>query len=188
MPRPRPLSPEEAKRTLANRLGTRIAPRLRQFATRFGIRSKRVFLVWTKFTGSERGEGNENIISRIELLPTPRVTDLSSITYQPYSAGVLPVGSVRVDKIALTVTMDQLMGKAVPGQLKGAKIEEPYGFFYEIVEDGRGDGVPMRQRFRLYGVPDRREEDVCWSIMLERVAEDLARNGQSQYGIDPDDR
>lgn len=187
MPRPRPLTPSEATKTLANRLGTRIAPRLRQFATKFGIRSKRVFLVWSKFSGAERGEGTEAIISRVELLPTPRVVDLSSITYQPFSAGVLPVGSVRVDKVAVTYTADQLMGKAVPGQLRGAKIEEPYDFFYEIVEDGRGDPMPMRQRFRLYGVPDRNEGDVCWSLLLERVAEDLARSGASQYGIDPDD-
>ena len=188
MPRPRPLSPDEARRSLANRLGIRIAPRLRQFATKFGIRSKRVFLVWTKFGGAERGDGNEILVSRLELLPTPRVIDLSSILYQPNSAGVLPVGSVRVDKVSVVYTMDQLMGKAVPGQLKGTKIREPYDFFYEIVEDGRGDEVPMRQRFRLYGVPDRKEEDVCWSILLERTSEDMARNGQSQYGIDPDDR
>jgi hypothetical protein len=188
MPTPKPLTPEQAKRTLANRLGTRIAPRLRQFSTKFGIRSKRVFLTWSKYSGQERGEGNENIVARVELLPTPMVTDLTSIVLNPYSAGVLPVGSVRVDKIAVTYTMDQLMGKAVPGQHRGDKVHEPYDFCYEIVEDGRGDDPPMRQKFRLFGMPNRKEGDVCWVVLLERISEDFARDGRSNAGIDRDDR
>ena len=184
MPKPRPLSPLEAKNSLANRLGTRVAPRLMQFATKFGLRSKRVFLVWTKFSGRERGEGNERVIARVELLPTPKVLDMSMLTYNPFSAGVLPVGAQRVDKVAVTYTMDQLMGKAVPGYKKGEEIPEPYDFYYEIQEDGRGDDPSMIQRFRIMGVPDRREGDCSWSLLLERTSEDPYRNGQSKYGKD----
>jgi hypothetical protein len=186
MPKPRPLTPTEAQNSLANRLGIRVAPRLRQFATKFGLRAKRVFLVWTKFTGKERGDGSEIILSRVELLPTPKVLDMSMVTLNPFSAGVLPVGSQRVDKIAITYTMDQLMGKAVPGHKKGQEIEEPFDFYYEIQEDGRGDNPAMIQRFRLLGIPDRREGDMSWSVLLERTSEDPLRNGQSQYGKDVD--
>ncbi|HOA00797.1 MAG TPA: hypothetical protein PKI27_00665 [Dermatophilaceae bacterium] len=188
MPRPRPLTPNEASRTLANRLGVRLAPRIRQLATKFGLRSKRVFLVWTRFAGPERGDGDERLLARLELLPTPRVIDMSTVVFNPYSAGTLPVGTLRVDKIAVTYTADQLMGKAVPGQPRGAKIEEPTDFFWEVVEDGRGDNPPMRGRYRLMAQPDRREGDVCWSVLLERMSEDMDRQGRSQYGIDPDDR
>ena len=184
MPRVRPLTPDEARRTLANRLGMRVAPRLRQFATKFGLRAKRVFLVWTKFDGDERGAGSERVVARVELLPTPQVIDLSSVVNNPFSAGVLPVGAVRVDKVAITYTADQLTGKAVPGHEDAKAVPEPFDFFYEIVEDGRGDTEPARQRFRLLGYPDRREGDVCWRLLLERASEDMARDGASNYGVD----
>lgn len=184
MPRPRPLTPDEAKRTLANRLGLRLAPRVRQLATRFGIRSKRVFLVWSKFGGAERGDGDEHIIARVELLPTPRITDLSTVTFNPYSAGTLPVGSIRVDKIAIGYTAHQLMGKAVPGAPRGEPIPEPFDFWWEVVEDGRGDDPPPRQRYRLMAQPDRREGDVCWAVLLDRMSEDTSPLACSQYGDD----
>ena len=186
MPTPRPLTPEEARRSLANRLGVRVAPRLRQFSTKLGMRSKRVFLVWTKFDGVERGDGDEQVIARVELLPTPEVIDLSSFTYNPYSAGVLPTGSLRVDKVAITYTADQLTGKAVPGHEASKSIPEPFDFFYEVVEDGRGDNPSQRLRFRLLGYPDRREGDACWRLLLERASEDMARSGRSNYGGDRD--
>src|SRR5690349_24199276 len=108
MPKPRPLTPSQARSSLAHRFTDR-ADRLRQLNTRFGLRSRRVFLVWTRFTGEERGEGKEQEIARVELLPTPRVTDATAVTRFGASAGVLPVGSLRVDQISAgAYTLDNL--------------------------------------------------------------------------------
>jgi hypothetical protein len=146
-----------------------------------------VFLTWTKFTGDERGEGQEQVLARVELLPTPKVSDATGIMRMPYSAGVLPVGTVRVSLISVKFTFDQLTGRRIPGRSDNVPIPEPIDFFYELVEDGRGDDPAERQRFRVLGIPWLDEGNVGWTVLLERSSEDFARNGTSQIGIDPDD-
>lgn len=182
--KPRALSAIEAKGTLAHRLAKRVDG-IRQIATRLGIRSRRVFLVWTKYDGAERGEGNEYEIGRLEILPTPRISDLTSVAFNPYSGGILPTGSVRVDRISALLTEDQLTGKMLPGAAQsGEELEEPYDFFWELVEDGRGDPNPDREKFRIVGHPFRKEAAVQWVVVLERISEDNDFNGFSSYGGD----
>ena len=185
MPKPRPLTPAEAKGSLANRFSG-LVDRTRQLATKFGLRSKRVFLVWTRWTGSERGEGVEQEQARVEILPTPLVSDLTSVALNPYAAGKLPVGSIRVSEISLSFTFDQLAGTKMPGREGAGAIPSNVDFFYEVVEDGRGDPEPVRQRFRRLGGPTREEDNVSWSLLLERSSEDRDRRGRSNAGPDED--
>jgi len=183
MPRPRPLRPGEAARTLAHRLSPRV-DRLRQFSTKFGLRSTRVYLVWSKYTGGERGEGREQIIRRLELLPTPRVSELTSISQLPFAAGTLPVGAIRVDLITAQLSDDTLTGRTLPAAEDGANvhIKEPYDFYWELVEDDRVDKISSRGKFRVLGNPTRREGNVSWTVVLERVSEDTRRtDAQSNY-------
>lgn len=191
MPRPRPLTPFEATRTLANRLGRR-ADSLRQFNTKFGARSKRVFLVWTFWTGEERGEGEESIYRRVELLPTPRVSELTSVSRVPFFVeGTLPNGGVRVDEISVyAYTEDVLKGLVIPGEpgMQGSAVNRAdaelqsnakIDFFYEIVDDGRqGEGEAERQRFQLVGYPTRLETRVQFAVYLSRSSADTNRRGQ----------
>lgn len=199
MPKPRALTEAEASQTLANRLGVRLAPRLRQLATRFGIRSNRVFLVWTKWNGEYRGEGDEVELARVELLPTPKVSPETSVQGQPYSAGKLPVGQLTVDLISLRFTKEMLQGKIIPSSDEGGNPvvapkraskdvrEEPIDFFWEIVEDGRGDTPPSRDRYRVLGEPSRNEGNVCWIATVEKSSEDRTRIGTSKIGPDPEE-
>lgn len=181
MPRVRPLSPVEAKRTLAARFGPR-ADRLRQLNTRFGIRPYRVFLIWTLWTGSERGEGDEYEAKRVEILPTPKVSELTAFQLMAFSGGTLPVGSLRVSEISTRFTADTLAGRTFPeGE---ATVAQPYSFFYEVTEDGRADSQPMRAKCRLASAPFLNGGAVQWTIMLERISEDARRNGQSAVGND----
>lgn len=188
MSKVRPLSPGQARKTFAHKF-TRTADKLRQIATRMGVRPFRVFLTWTKWTGEERGEGNEQLYRRIEILPTPRVSSLDNVSFSVFHAGTLPVGSVRVDRIsAREFTEDILCGKAFPddplpfGENAGEKhIPQPYEFFYEVVEDGRGDDPAKRSRFRPLNRPTRRAGQVDFTIMLERVSEDRTRDDKSAY-------
>lgn len=197
MPKPRALTSTEASKTLANRLGVRLAPRLRQLATRFGLRSTRVFLVWTRWTGEYRGEGDERILARVELLPTPEVSPETAVQGMPYSAGKLPVGQLTVNLISLRYTKEMLQGKIIPSIDEGgnpivipktASVDvrkEPTEFFWELVEDGRGDTPPERERYRLIGEPWRNEGNVCWQCTIERASEDFTRAGRSMIGPDP---
>lgn len=200
---PKPLFPGQARNTLANRLSGKV-DRLRQLNTRFGLRADRVFLVWTRYDGEERGEGAEKEVARFELLPTPRVSDQTSILFNPYSAGVLPSGSVRVDQISARMTTEVLMGHRVPDEARppGAPILEPTDFFWEIVRDDRGElplggccgddsrmtplrgqSVLPRARFRIAGMPELREGGFEYIVALERVSEDRQYNGESSVGV-----
>jgi hypothetical protein len=187
--RVRPLSPNQARKTLANRLG-RVADDVRQIATNIGVRPYRVFLIWTKWVGTgtvERGEGTEYIIQKLEILPTPRVTSLDGLSLSIAHAGVIPIGSVRVDRISVRrFTEDVLKGKAFPcdplpfgERIEEKHIPEPYDFFWEIVEDGRGDCPAKRRRFRPMTEPVRRPGKPDWTLMLDRVSLDRNRLGES---------
>lgn len=191
MPRLRALLPGEARHTLVGRFeGTKehpgLAARLRQLHTKFGARSRRVFLVWTRSTGEERGEGTEVELARVEVLPTPYIADLTAVALNPYSAGKLPVGSIRVDEVNATFTRDELTGRVVPGDDRKLSEQPDVDFFYEVVEDGRGEDPAPRMRFRLAAEPSRTETNVCWVLLLERASEDRARSGRSQLGLDVD--
>jgi hypothetical protein len=199
MPRPRPLTPDEAKRTLAARFGPRVDS-LRQLNTRYGLRPYRVTLVWTKWTGSGRGAGKELPILEYEILPTPNVKSMDSVSFSIFHAGTVPVGSIRLTEVTLSLTFDELNGHAMPRteececdreavreweekkrQPHADQIPQPFDFFYELREDGRGDHEPVRLKYRLLNVPMREPGKVQWSLMLEKIAEDRNRDGTSAY-------
>ncbi len=98
----------------------RLAPtvdRIRQStAVRLGLRPYRVSLVWTRWTGEERGDGEETVLREVSIEPRPEVVDLTSVALSPYGAGILPVGSVRVQKITTRLSDDNLRGNVVPGR------------------------------------------------------------------------
>jgi hypothetical protein len=142
--------------------------RVRQVATRFGLRPYRVFLVWTQFGGAERGEGTEREVARIEILPAPKVISLDSVALAPQTAGILPMGSIRVEKISVSLTLDQLKGRMIPVPHED-HIPVTYSFHYEVREDGRGDTAVEIMKFRLASDPFRRAGKIDWVVNLERI-------------------
>lgn len=99
------------------RLAQRLQPtvdRLRQRLVVAGLRVYDVWLVWTVWSGDERGEGTESELRRVPILPQPEVVDLTSLSLSAYGAGVIPLGSVRLNAITARLTADNLMGFAVP--------------------------------------------------------------------------
>lgn len=180
MPKPQPLQPFQARRTLANRLSP-TADRLRQFCTKFGIRPYRVFLVWTVFDGEERGEGTERELARVELLPTPKTAELTSLQQGPYVGGVLATGTVKLDRISAGYTAAQLTGLQVPGRGQELDMPENVDFWYEMREDGRGTDLPVPQRFRLSSAPFRAAGRVCWTVILETQNEATGMDGQPPF-------
>jgi hypothetical protein len=181
-----PLTPEQAAGSLVGRLvGTSdrrgLVDRARQIATRLGTRPLRVFLVWTRWDGEERGEGHEREIAREELLPTPKVSDLTSLALSPFSAGKLPVGSVRVSEISATYPVDRLLGTTLPptNPPLDHPIDKLTTFFVEIIGDGRHGERPgeERRRFRVLGTPSPAVSGTQWEMLLERAGEDRTRAG-----------
>jgi hypothetical protein len=172
--RVRPISPREALKSPLQRVA-RAVDRARQVGVRVGLRSRRVFLVWGLWSGSGRGDGSISEIARMELLPTPKMSGVDSIRYNPFSAGQLPEGSVRVEHVSARYTEEQLRGKLLAIGCEVQRWDPPPAngsFWYEVVEDGRGDASPLRQTYRLAGQVMRREGNVSWSFDLERASED----------------
>lgn len=168
MPKPRPLAPSEAKRTMVARM-SRVADNVRQIATNLGARPYRVFLVWSFATGEERGEGTEVEKKRIEILPTPVVESLDAIQRGPFAGGAYPVGSIRLREVTLTLDASTLSGKRLPDGKVVDTLPEPWDFWYEVMEDGRHEVDPEPQKFRLLAPPVNDAENVQWILGLERV-------------------
>jgi hypothetical protein len=207
VPKPRPIGPERARHSLIHRIAPRV-DRARQYLTRFGLRPYRVELVWVRWSGEERGDGEECEIpgGRIEILPTPKVKNLDAVAYRFFSGGVLPVGSILVSQISALYTQDQLTGLALPTEEftkrndpptlasstrlprkpSANSLPEPYDFFWEVREDGRGDDPSARNKFRLAALPMREAGAVDWSVILERVSNDENRDGTLNSGFDSD--
>lgn len=205
MPLPRPLDPTQARRSFAQRFAP-TADRLRQIVTNFGLRPYRVWLVWTRWSGTERGVGKEKEVVRLEILPTPKIANLdTSIRYQMISAGYLPTGSIMVSNISALLTQDQLTGLAIPTRefvcrndpptIESARrlppkpseyrLPNPYDFYWLVCEDGRGDDPPAENKFRLSSWPWRDAGNIGWRVALERVSSDPARDGDTTSGFDP---
>lgn len=174
-----PLTPAQAKRTLAARFAPK-ADKLRQLHTRFGARPYRLFLVWTQWSGEERGEGDERVLQELEFLPTPKVESLDAVALNPMTAGLIAMGSIRVSEVsAATFTEDKLRGLVHPTLGHVDHIPEPFDFFYEMREDGRGDDPAWRSKYRLSTTPMRRATKLDFMFMLERISEDRSRAGKN---------
>ncbi len=195
----RALKQIETKRALLARLsGTQervgVIDRVHQIPTRLGMRPNRVFLTWATWSGAERGEGEQTILQRIEILPTPKVSDLTAVALNPYSAGKLPVGSVRVDQISAgRYREDYLRGILIPSDPLFGQTGRPLDpkkddFWFEVQEDGRN--IPLgeqaeRKRFRILGGPYLSPCCTQYSVIIERMSEDMQRNGQPPPFGDP---
>jgi hypothetical protein len=174
----RPLSPKEARNSLANRLGKTV-DRVRQIDARLGNRPYQVFLVWSKWEGDERGDGNQRVICRHELEPTPVVSDLTALQKRPMSVGVTLDGSVRITEVSTSYTADVLAGQTIPEPVED-QVPQPYDFFYEIVEDGRHCNPAERKRFRLSTAPFLDAPNQQWILMLQKMSGDMGRDGKPQ--------
>ena len=95
MPIVGPLSQSKATRTLVRKLSPTV-DRLRQIATNLGVRPYRVFLVRTRWSGEERGEGQEVVYDEREILPTPRVKQVSNLMRYLTEVGVGEQGELKV--------------------------------------------------------------------------------------------
>ncbi len=83
----------------------------RQLLTNFGLRPYRVFVLTVAWTGDQYGQGQVFIKRVREILPTPKVSDLSSIQRMSTTAGIHEEGRITVSEISINDwTEDELLG------------------------------------------------------------------------------
>jgi hypothetical protein len=164
--------------TLAERLAPAV-DRARALAGRLGFRPHRVFLVHGRWTGDRRGEGQLLVTSRREILPAPRVRDVSTLKHVVRAMGRVEEGDVFVDEISVTYAEADLVGEtddlrdpAVPRSSRDTS-----DFWWEVQERRPGCPTPTIRTFVPSGAPDIKRDDVMRTISLTKRDVDPGRAG-----------
>lgn len=162
-------------KTIARSLSQRLIPvadRIRDLYTRFGMRPYRARIIRIRWSGDMRGVGTPLVEKSIDLLPTPLVLDMSTMTEI-----VQPVG---LDEVG-TILMTEISGKFTDYQLRflyedGREPEKTEEIFYEI-EFPKPDGSNDKRRFYLRSAPHYFAGKFMWQVRLEKAHQDRASNG-----------
>lgn len=148
---------------------------IRQIATDLGARPYRVFLVWTLWSGEERGEGVEAIVREEEILPVPKVAELSGIQLQLLDIGMDEQGAVQVSQISPRYTENQLLGR----KQDGSGVAKNETFSWEVrLDKGDMSDLKRRRRFMIKGVPSFKADSLMWSVNLIRAGSDREHDGR----------
>lgn len=148
----------------------------RDLYTSLGARNYRVALIWTRWSGGERGRGVEVVALEEAILPTPNVSDLKTVRIEVEQVGSLEQGEVTVSQISPRYTEAELLGLSrftIPGD----QLPEDMNFYWEIFYPGTdGDGV--RRRFTPKSAPNSNPTKFEWAIRLVRQSEDRTTSGE----------
>jgi hypothetical protein len=150
---------------------------VRDLYTQLGLRSYQVNLVWTRWTGGERGVGQEYVLAAQALLPTPKLMGLGGVQIEQKELGANEQGSVTVSEISMRYTEDLLMGRAGPVP-EGAQIPLDVSFFWEVLLPSAGAPGGIRRRFTPSGAPERNSGKFEWSIRLTETEGARLRDGR----------
>lgn len=169
------LTAQQYAKTLARRF-VPLADTLRDLLTKFGLRPYKVRIIRVKWSGGRRGVGAPTVASELHLLPTPLISDLTSLQAIVHPVGLDEHGALLLSEVSGRYTEDELLGRDSEGQPVGADDE----FFYEI-EFPRPDGLSStRRRFFPQGAPQYYAGKLQWQIRLERSHEDRDRDGDPE--------
>jgi hypothetical protein len=171
------LSGLDLSKTLARKL-IPVADLLRDLRTKFGMRPYEVHVIRTRWTGGERGIGEEYTKSDTTILPTPRIVDLTSLSEIVQPVGLDEVGMVTLDEISGRYTDDQLRGF----HDDGTPPDPDENVFYEVVfplPDGSSGNVE-RRRFFPTSAPHYTAGKFEWVVRLERTRQDRPRGDVEQ--------
>ena len=153
-----------------------VVDRIRDLYACLGVRRYVVRLVKTRWTGGERGDGVEEVVSETVLVPIPRVSDVSNMSATNTAVGEVEMGQLTVSEISTRYTEDELMGRGPAGE----PIADDENFYWEVEFVGRNDPMPMKRRFTTNSPPNLTPDKFQWSIKLTRAIEDRSRSGQTE--------
>jgi len=171
------LSGVDLRNTLARRL-IRVADSVRDLYTRFGGRPYEVRIIRTRWSGGRRNIGEEILTSNTVILPTPLVSDLTSLTEIVQPVGLDEIGGIQVSQISGRYTEEQLLGRYPDGSPPEPDEQVFWEIEFPLTGACAGDdaGSPKR-RFIPRSAPYYSAFGFQWTVGLERSHEDRARNG-----------
>lgn len=170
--------PESPVRSLADSLGP-TCDRIRQIKSDLGFSPYRVFLIHWRWPG-KRGIGRPVEVSRKEILPTPRVQDMSSTTLGLSAFGMTEGGGLFIDRISQRYSEADLQGTTPDmadwdrPQTSASNVE----FFWEVRE--RRNTVPPTKprRYAVSGVPMLNRTGLHWRVNLVKQS--------TSYEVEPE--
>lgn len=142
----------------------------RGIAGSLGARPYRITLVWTRWSGGERGVGVEVIEREETLSPTPKIYDLSGVRRELLSVGLEEAGSLQVTEISARYMEDFLLGRGPAGE----PLDDNQTFYWEVWFPERSG---VRRRFYPFGTPSFVPTSVQWKVTLTKVSDDRSRAG-----------
>lgn len=148
----------------------------RDLYTSLGLRTYQVSLVWTRWSGGERGVGQETVALVRTVLPTPKLAGLGGVQIELKELGSSEQGSIELSQISLSYSEDMLLGRAgvVP---EGQPIPFDVSFFWELALP-LGGGHSIRRRFTPSSPPERRGGSLDWLVRLIEAEGARLRDGR----------
>jgi hypothetical protein len=150
---------------------------VRDLFTSLGARQYEVTLIWTRWSGGERGVGFETVVHALQILPTPEISDLTAVSRELQAIGMEESGGIKISEISPRFDEDTLIGRAVVGPL-GAPIPEDVSFYWEVAYTSAPESPSLRRRFVPKSAPNSDPTAFEWTIELLRAAGDRGRDGQ----------
>ncbi len=142
------------------------------------MRPYEVHIIRTRWTGGDRGIGEEFTISDLTILPTPRLVDMTTLAEIVQPVGLDEIGAVTLDEISGRFNEDQLRSF----HDDGTPPNPDENVMYEVVfplPDGHSDNAP-RRRFFPVSAPHYTAGKFEWVIRLERTRPDRPRGDVDQ--------
>jgi hypothetical protein len=170
------LSGLDLSNTLAQQL-IPVADLLRDLRTQFGMRPYEVHIIRTKWSGGDRGIGEEYQVMDMTILPTPRIVDLNALADVLQANGLDETGSVALDEVSGRYTDDQLRGYHDDGSPPDPDENVYYDVIFPLPAGGL-DSAPHR-RFFPSSAPHYSAGKFEWTIKLERAHPDNPSYGTS---------
>lgn len=171
---PTSLTTLDLSKTIAGRF-VKVGDSLRNLNTKFGVRRCIVRQVRTKWSGGARWKGEEAVLSEVELLPNPKVVDLSTLREVVSAAALMEAGQVMVDEVSGTLSEDYLRGVDAAGAIAADE-----SFYYEIEFRSPGVAAGVKRRFTLASNPNYVADDVRWVLSLTAAQGGRNRDGSTR--------
>jgi hypothetical protein len=130
-----------------------------------GVRPYHVYLIQTRWSGGDYGEGTESLVSETELTPPPRVEIGVTLDFKPF--GQDHSGSVVISRISLRYTEHDLLPDDLP---------EGTQFYYELRQvDGK---ARVRAFPNLKPVKNHPKKGIGWALQL--MVQDMPRTDEGR--------
>lgn len=153
-----------------------VVDRLRDLRSQFGLRPYLVTIVREQWSGGRRGVGVATVTGVLNILPVPKVMDLTSLSEVSSPGGITEEGNLLVTEISGAYSEDVLMGN----DAEGRPPDPDANVFWEIAFTRPDGGQSAPRRFAPASAPHYDAEGFGWQVRLERARPDRRRDGSPQ--------